>query len=55
MLSMITSYINVIFINIKNIRNNNIYLYCIRIVLFNTVLYSNIRNVKVCNNNNFFY
>ena len=36
MLSMITCYINVIFINIKNIRNSNIYLYCIRIVLFIT-------------------
>ena len=33
MLSMITCYINVMFINIKNIRNTNIYLYCIRIVL----------------------
>ena len=32
MLSMITSYVNVKFINIKNIRNNNIYLYCIRIL-----------------------
>ena len=34
MLNMITCHVNVMFINIKNIRNTNyIYLYCVRMVL----------------------